>query len=776
MNRYELINVNKNANQLPAVKIPVFYRQIDNGHFQFDWNMGDDINASMEESETAYEYSRFSEAEFSDRVPESERQFYYAATASGLLTGCMDFLGITESILEQMDSDKDKSKKLREIIINAARLCGYKKKNYDGAVKYILEKIGAKKLENGLYAELSSIPNATGLAFSLIAQFTGVLYSLNESGSITNRRVPDYYTIGRNNSEKILFGFLYWAFHMALNSIRNGEAQRFFGMPKEIMNLVNALGKTACFRNFKVSDEEIEKKFSNLLKRLFIGKGALDGINVENQFDLERNIAEHIKKLKAQAGSVLLNEGITRALYTLIQLHRALSRENIDSIDSLLEMDYSQLLPANNRIVTNMCVISSGVFMLLNVAGSIGKALIGKKVGGRGFAVNFIANINIVGIGRFIFAIAQDTKYMRENVDILFSKFEGAKSSYVPDLEIDSEEADKVFKTLSLDAKQVRLLLSLENYAVEYDIRSTKKEDVCKRKNAWHQLWKDFIQQMYGTKDENFFIDDDKAVYRSFFDLEQSGKDRTWYYLLTLELAMFNPYEPLGSIEDKQFVKLKKDKDYVSDVFVRRQTIVDEKFITELRKKYDRYTGIVSGSTLAVAAGGAVMVGVAALGGGLALVNASAIAVALAGNSFAGLHGAALVNACLAFFGGGSLAAGGLGMAGGTAAIAGGGALLGLTSSGTVASVAAAIMISDEDRVKYLAKLLTYADVVLKQELHDGKSVETLTKMVQLSIQKCNAQLEDMKTEKNDLNKESIRKLEGLLKCFKNTEKAMKKI
>ena len=58
--------------------------------------------------------------------------------------------------------------------------------------------------------------------------------------------------------------------------------------------------------------------------------------------------------------------------------------------------------------------------------------------------------------------------------------------------------------------------------------------------------------------------------------------------------------------------------------------------------------------------------------------QAPSIAVALVGSNFAGLHGAALTSACLAYLGGGAIAVGGLGMAGGTAAIVGGGAVLGL--------------------------------------------------------------------------------------------------
>ena len=71
-----------------------------------------------------------------------------------------------------------------------------------------------------------------------------------------------------------------------------------------------------------------------------------------------------------------------------------------------------------------------------------------------------------------------------------------------------------------------------------------------------------------------------------------------------------------------------------------------------------------AGGVLAGGAGGA-LVAFGAYGA------AHALAAASTGTAIAALHGAAATNATLAFFGGGSLAAGGLGMAGGTAVLGG---------------------------------------------------------------------------------------------------------
>lgn len=84
---------------------------------------------------------------------------------------------------------------------------------------------------------------------------------------------------------------------------------------------------------------------------------------------------------------------------------------------------------------------------------------------------------------------------------------------------------------------------------------------------------------------------------------------------------------------------------------------VDEKEFSEMKTMVN-FAGSLAGGAIAGTAGGALT----AFG---AYGAAQALACASTGTAIAALHGAAATNATLAFFGGGSLAAGGLGMAGG---------------------------------------------------------------------------------------------------------------
>ena len=90
---------------------------------------------------------------------------------------------------------------------------------------------------------------------------------------------------------------------------------------------------------------------------------------------------------------------------------------------------------------------------------------------------------------------------------------------------------------------------------------------------------------------------------------------------------------------------------------------IDEHEFVEMRSLVN-FAGSLAGGAMAGTASGAL----AAFG---AYGAAQALAVASTGTAISALSGAAATNATLAFFGGGSLAAGGLGMAGGAAVLGG---------------------------------------------------------------------------------------------------------
>ncbi|MCR5656503.1 MAG: hypothetical protein K6G06_03475 [Butyrivibrio sp.] len=163
----------------------------------------------------------------------------------------------------------------------------------------------------------------------------------------------------------------------------------------------------------------------------------------------------------------------------------------------------------------------------------------------------------------------------------------------------------------------------------------------------------------------------------------------------------------------------------------------------------------------------AATVGATALTGGLALAFAPEIAVVLAGETVAGLYGAAATNAALAAVGGGALAAGGLGMAGGTAILTGGGAILGLAGAGSTSLFAIMSQTSEKFTLNECAKLLTFSKMVIVDKY---KRLELLNPVI-TGVEDCITQIESELSSlgtKTKEGKQSKKRINSSLKYLKN--------
>ncbi len=262
---------------------------------------------------------------------------------------------------------------------------------------------------------------------------------------------------------------------------------------------------------------------------------------------------------------------------------------------------------------------------------------------------------------------------------------------------------------------------------------------------------------------------DSNTIYDELYRFKSVDDSYRQLSLIAMELVLFKPYD--GTVISG---KLKYDDAYVDDIFVTRQTTFSQSDINNYRKEYDRYFGRISGSTgkkiRALAGGTVVTVGL----GATALFSAPAIAVALMGSSFAGLHGAALTSACLTALGGGSLAVGGFGMAGGTALVTGGGALIGLATSG-----AATLLVgqtSSEQMIDNCAKIATFSKTTLVKSVEGRKTISVMSyKLKELSY-RMQQRLEQIKAEKNPHDKELISNMTKNISILERTSKELSEI
>ena len=134
--------------------------------------------------------------------------------------------------------------------------------------------------------------------------------------------------------------------------------------------------------------------------------------------------------------------------------------------------------------------------------------------------------------------------------------------------------------------------------------------------------------------------------------LQDLGKEKVWV-LNNSVMKFLNTFAKIKNVDFRDSVGL----DELSKLKI------EEKDFEELRSMVN-FAGSIAGGTVAGTAGGALI----ALG---AYGAAQALAVASTGTAIASLSGVAASNATLAFFGGGSLAAGGLGVKGGALVLGG---------------------------------------------------------------------------------------------------------
>jgi len=254
---------------------------------------------------------------------------------------------------------------------------------------------------------------------------------------------------------------------------------------------------------------------------------------------------------------------------------------------------------------------------------------------------------------------------------------------------------------LSISLEQTEILYNIEYYKTKNDIEVTyapiDKDKVILLKTQWLEEWKSIITNGFSS-----FIQIEDASMHWYSEKElveiikRSEPEKTWLRLVLLEAIVFEPYFPLDTHKDKRgnersnntykplripFIGYNRTKadQYVEETFAIPHC--SRGYIQRLRKCFSKVNRELIGHLKPTPIMLGIVLGAILLFSSISATFASKIAVLLVGSKFGGLTGAALTSACLAYLGGGAIAAGGLGMVGGTGAIVCGGAILGLGTS-----------------------------------------------------------------------------------------------
>lgn len=693
--------------------------------------------------------------EFDKSVDKAEREDYVIAAAIGASTGVLNIFW--QKRFDLSEAHTWGQEKVEDFVFDIAKGAGFKSdgKDLKDAIRFLEDMfpLASDKLTpefgGGLQHHLRDFahhPSPVGLLMSILAQFTGKGYGTDTSGAFVILDLPADALIGKTFPEKLFYGTIIWAGHLASDMAgSSGALGEGAGIPGPILSFLKELSALPVFKN-----EGADNAFSKWISKLFNGTliRDADGKPIRIDSRTELGVADQVL---SQTKSVIANECLVRGYYFLSRLKDELSRNDVQSLKGLESIDAKRVIPTNERSLIRMLTISSSVFVLTNLGIAVGKAAATSKGDAKRFAGGILLNLNFIGIGRMAVAIANDSKYIAEDLKDYLNKRAEEMNAFTED-----------FKLLRLNDREARLLFSYQLIAVEKDIELTKNRDQSAAKSAWLEEFKTRQAGQIGCNAATYFLDEESAAE----EMQKASDEDTssWTTLLTLELLLFKPYYPFDDDWKERLKGAKYKNDYAEKDFPNAQGVIDKKKIDEVKKAYKRFTGLLTGTRTrtAIIAGGTVAVSIATAG--TAYILAPIIAPMIAGEAVAGLSGAALTSASLAAVGGGSLAAGGLGMAGGTAIITGGGALLGMATTGGAALISSLGEHAEQYALNQCAQLLTFCQQLPKDDNSTSGFILHAKDHIERVRDKC---LEDIEAEKE-------KGKEGDQKSIKSTTKAAK--
>ncbi|WP_304128798.1 hypothetical protein [Mogibacterium diversum] len=715
------------------------------------------------------------EVDWTDNVKKADRTDYLLAITSGAIAGLIDSFFAGKFSLEH--ANKWGSNEINKFVKIVAHRNGYEGDKLSGAIAFMERKYAiaadskTADFGGGLQHHLRDFSHhfsLCGLMCSIFTQFSSKVIGTDTNGKLLIVDVADKTLIGENFAEKVLFGIVHWFFHMVSDMAGSkSTAGKGTGIPGPILSLIKEASVLPCFRDRKIGENEIHVWISKLFNGTLLAKRDKNGKIIKPvKFDLRSEIGI-LQEFGRQSVPVIINECLVRGMYFLRRLNIAINEADVNSVKDLENIDISELLPFNNRIIRRMVTVSSGTFLAVDsIDATIRSAIKNKGINPKTF-VDFAVHINYAGIGRFVIACKADGSIVAEDI-------REEKEKKV-EIENEFEKGVANLECLSLNYEQLRVLYSLEKLILEDDIYITEKYSSKKLKLEWAKAWVDkLIENLsiaQSEKDE-FFLSEEELGRRF-----QDNANRTWVFLVSMEASLFRPYYPIfGDDKDKSFKKLQNKSKYLNNRFIEIQNKVKKEDIEAFTKIHKKAGATITGTKRSIVISAVGTTVVVLVSGGLAFTFAPAIATAIIGEGAAGLSGAALTSYSLAAVGGGSLAAGGLGMAGGTAIITGGGAIVGMISGTGISAVTTMNLLSQDGYVlNECCKLLTFSQVVLRDKIKDYKTIETIYSKVDFRVKTLERVVEEFSKQSDEMDKEQKKEIKTKVKVAKKSIKYLKR-
>ena len=731
---------------------------------------------------------------------------YFVSIASGLLCAALDILWVGEFDLARGRGIADEQ--VNEFVKKTAKMLGCEDDDLTSAVKFLEKKFplaadgNTADFGGGLQHHLRDFahhPTVVGLAFSILTQFTEKSYGTDKEGRFIVVNVPETHKmfIGDDVPTKIFYGTVIWFFHLVSDVAGSSSSvgkTGGTGIPGPILALAKELSALPIFQNIMIGEYSPSVWISKLFNGTFFALHDESGKIIKDtaiRFDLRGELGVAVE-LGRQSLPVIANDCIVRAFYFVRRFVMELREKNVRSFEELKRIDWQKVKPINNPTLARMLTVSTGVFTAVD----IGEAIVSQK---------YLVSVNYVGIGRFAVAVGQDVAWCLKVRDLKKVKavYENIKHSAF------MQEDEKIYERIGEDAmdmnkfgltiEQTEILYNLEYHKTRHDMEHTKltinNEAVKALKREWMREWQELMTGAFSE-----FLQVENAALHWYSEeelierIEANEPGDAWFRLALLEAMLFEPYYTLGVEKDKKDptkdVPSKKYKDlqnpingykkgegdrYLENLFAQKDYYKDS--IKRFRKCYDssirELNEVLKTGLIALGVAAVITVACVATAGALA----PKIAVVLVGSHFAGLHGAALTSACLAYLGGGAIAAGGAGMLGGTIAIVGGGAALGLgVGAGVGGAIGASGLLGKKYTIMQSAKLLVSVREIFLNDEHDLEYSNAVYEQYVKNIAQIEKELVEWKlqasvADKSD--KEKKEELKALKEKIKKTEESV---
>lgn len=731
----------------------------------------------------------------------ADKYDYLISIGSGVLCGLLDILWVGSFSLERGRSIA--SNEIDGFVTKTAKLLGYNGDDLEGAVKFLEKKFPIPSDGNtpdfggGLQHHLRDFahhPTIVGLIFSLLTQFTYKSYGTDVNGVFMIAEVPEVSKafIGNDVSSKILFGTIIWFFHLVSDVAGSSSSvgkSGGTGIPGPLLALAKELSVLPIFKNINVGDNSLSVFLSKLFNGTLLAKHDENGKIIKDtvlKFDLRGELGIGIE-LGRQAIPVVANDCIVRCFYFIRRLAIEIKEQDIRSFAKMKQIDWSKVKPLNNPTIARMLTIATGVFTTVDV----GEAILTQK---------YWVSINYVGVGRFAVAIGEDVSWCLKarNIKIIKQMYEDIQRfayTQTDDKIYERIGTDMTIDKLGLTIGQIEILYNLEFYKTLNDIQATKlpinSVGIKCLKQDWLNEWKDYISKGFSS-----FLQIEGAELHWYTEqeliqkIEENEPHNTWFRLVLLEAMLFEPFYPLSIEKDKKGNDIPSRKyaqlqiplcgysKSVGDGFLDSYftgNYYPKGYIKRLRRCYDKVVLEMKEVLKGILIGGAITAGIAIITIMTAGAFAPAIAVALVGSNFAGLSGAALTSACLAYLGGGAIAAGGLGMAGGTIAIVGGGAVLGIGAGlGIGGAVGVAGLLGKQNTILQSAKLLVSVREIFLNDEHDVGYSNSIYEQYVQNIMDIEKGVVELKLQADVADGKKKKELKAKIKNAEDSIKAMK--